>query len=444
MYLLYSNDEINIVKEKLANGEKRFSIDNYNLEFSQNGSYYINRTENKFKGLAYDTTLKEVIINYPHINNVPTSFKPTSNDLVESKYNGTNIGFCNVMGKIYYRTRGSIEPEKVINELNTAILTHTYVDGVETKAMDEFADTHRLVIKQGIQDGFIDGYGNFIVKTAVDSIREDIEKLFSLFDMVGVFGELISKYNPIAVDMNLKYGRNQEDYAYKVFDVVVKGKEGYFLVPASEFFNMRSLERLDSHIGVVVGESPWDIHSLEALIYPTDEGVVVKSSNGYFKFKREEVISWQRLMGRLTSIIPYSVSHVFEESGFTETSVIEQKYFRGTGSQDIVKAVLEEISGYNMMEALERKFGKHLYSEILHKVQFYEAKTIMSFLSADIPKEKIWEHIPHYMDFGAVDPIVWNEKRGKLVPNGNYARMISALIGLIYLNSNRDKHIYKK
>jgi hypothetical protein len=84
---------------------------------------YIQRVSNFALGLAYDTTNKQFIFNYPHLSNIKTVSDVPQNSIVQEKLNGTNVGIIKLAdGSIIYRTRGSIEPDTFMNNINSAIL----------------------------------------------------------------------------------------------------------------------------------------------------------------------------------------------------------------------------------------------------------------------------------------------------------------------------------
>ncbi len=444
MYKLYDVAELEEIKKNLLAGNRKFKFGEKNLEFKSNGHLLINFTDNKYKGLVYNEWTKLFIINYPHIDNYSGDF---FSGIVQPKYNGTNLGFVKSGQKYYFRTRGSITPEKIINELNTAVLTDKVPTGIDKTAFENFKKVQKDVISKGQSLGYIDDYGNVLLENFYLNLGEILEYaiegsecVYADEEIVGVFGELVSKYNPIAVDENLKCGKNED--GYYIFDYLVRFEGSYYLVPSYKGGYMLDWVSLSQNKYIKMVENIYATFDIVSKFFNSSpiEGVVIKNEDIYWKLKREEVITWQRLMGNLTSIVGSSVNHVFEEVGFTREDIIEKKYFVKGGEEDMVSAVKSEILSHNItLETLDTHYKTRHSSverEIRKRVRYNVARTIVSFLADDVPKEKVWLEIPNYMDMGDVDFKEWNEKRGKYVPTRAYADIVSSIIGLVYLRKN--------
>ncbi len=441
MFKLYDVAELDEIKKNLLDGVYKFKYEGRNLEFKNTNGMLINYTDNKYKGLTFNTHTKLFIISYPHIDNYRGEF---SSGLIQPKYNGTNLGFVKSGQKYYFRTRGSIDPEKIINELNTAVLTDKIPTGIDKIAFENFKKVHKDVISEGQRRRYIDDYGNVILENyylnfegVLEFMIEGSQCAYDGEEIIGVFGEMVYKYNPIAVDGNLKFGKDEE--GYYIFDYLVKAEGSYYLVPSGtqgyelDYINyakekgVRLVENIDATFDTVS----------KFFASSSAEGVIIKSENVYWKLKREEVIAWQRLMGNLTSIVDSSVNHVFEEVGFSRNEIIENKYFLNGGEEDMINAVKSEILSHNItLEELDNYYKEKKFSveaAIRKKVKYNIARTVVSFLADDVPKESVWLEIPNYMDVGGNSFKEWNEKRGKYVPTKSYANIVSSIIGLVYL-----------
>ena len=109
--ILYTDSELSDIKKNIESGTLKFKLAQYNLIFSKSGKYLIQRVQNKFLGLVYNTESKSFILNYPHISNKSEKDQITEG-YIEPKYNGTNYAYLiDDKENFYFRTRGSVNPE---------------------------------------------------------------------------------------------------------------------------------------------------------------------------------------------------------------------------------------------------------------------------------------------------------------------------------------------
>ena len=406
MWLLYTWDELDNILGNLRAGKKRMKIGNNQLYFTGK-DILIQRIENRFFGLAYDMVL---IYNYPHIDNVNTVF---SNSILTTKYNGTNIGLLKD-GRI--RTRGAVEPDRFPVQLNVAILTEEKrVVGISDASYSAFAEKYKPILREGIDKGIIDEYGNFVLSAIKHEIKEKLGSALENGEVV--FAELVSKYNPIAVDGELKYGlylNMDKDYELILFDRAVATGRGIELEPVTKTYDKVPTAKVVTSSDKFAG---------------IEEGVVIKSPEGYGKMKREEVLQWERAMGMLSTIVWNSVDHVFASGIVTKEQALGGSFATKEGINSITEQVWEEIETHAVTrEDLVKYFGDERKLDGIINYLILKQLSLLVAPELEVPKERLYLELPKYIDFGE-NVLLWNEKRGKYIPTGSYARLVSGVIG---------------
>lgn len=438
--ILYSADEIKEIKTNLENGTLKFQVGKSNLVFSKSGGeYLIQRVENKYLGLSYEVKDKTLIWNYPHIRNKKET-DVFDDGYVEPKYNGTNYGIIiGENGKKYFRTRGSINPEIFLNTINSGIVKDELPQGILADVFKSKEEQLKGFFEKGKALGYCDDFGNFILKKVNETLSTEVEGLLgSEFDgskLVGMFGEIISPFNPIAVDKEMKYGQYSfdSDFKYVVFDILLE-KNGQY-----EFASPELIEKIIPKNKNIEPVEYMKLDQMETMLgkYNMEEGVMIKTGENYFKAKREEVLEWERMMGRLSNVLRFSIEHVISELGFSKEEVMTDKSYTDVETLDKIKfSVWNEISQYNISKndlinyykgenELDREFDNFFDLTLLTGITSVLA-------SAGIPKERLYLEIPNYYYF-AEPPLVFNEKRKKLIPaNKKYSRIIGSIIGKVY------------
>ena len=439
--ILYSADEIKIIKENLYNGNLKFSLGKSNLIFSKSGEYYlIQRVENKYLGLAYNIKEKTIILNYPHISNKKES-DVIGGGFVEPKYNGTNYGIViDEKSNMYFRTRGSINPEIFINMINSGIEKNEPLQGIDVNIYNSKKEKLMALFEAGKARGYCDDFGNFILKNVNDILNSRLKNIlgkeYHEYKIAGIFGEIISPYNPIVVDRNIKYGQyyfDNIDFKYAVFDILLE-KNGQY-----EFADPSALSELipkDINIEPVEFMKIEDINSMLDK-YIMEEGVIIKTKDSYFKVKREEVLEWERMMGKLPSVMKFSIEHVISELGFSKDDVMINKSYANVETLNKIKSsVWNEINQYSIKkeDLIEYYKGENNLIKSFNSVFDLTILTgITSVLATSgIPKEKLYLEIPNYYYF-VKPPLMFNEKRKKFLPaNKDYSRIIGSIIGRVY------------
>ena len=128
--ILYTDSELSEIKNNIDSNIFKFKLTTNNLIFSKSGKYLIQRVQNKFLGLAYNLEEKTFIFNYPHISN-KSERDQIIEGFIEPKYNGTNYAYLiDEKENIYFRTRGSINPEIILNTINSAIISNQQISGI--------------------------------------------------------------------------------------------------------------------------------------------------------------------------------------------------------------------------------------------------------------------------------------------------------------------------
>jgi len=230
---LYTQGELAEIKANLVAGRNKFNVGIYKCFFSGHNNYVIQRISNKFLGLAYVKEADSLFYNYPHLSNIKKSeISSISNASFSKKLNGTNIRIGRMGPELWHGTRGTLNPSKFLNDINTAIIQNkSGIIGVSPEVFTPFRLRYEPVLKSEIEKGLVDAYGNFVLKPEiVNHIKAVLAPVFESKSVVAVFGELISAFNPICVSPDLSAGIYIEDadhdYQYIVFDVLSQTDEG--------------------------------------------------------------------------------------------------------------------------------------------------------------------------------------------------------------------------
>ncbi|MEM3858727.1 MAG: RNA ligase family protein [Candidatus Micrarchaeaceae archaeon] len=444
--ILYSKEELDSIRANLDANNYKFTLGEYRLIFTGGSlatNFLVQRVSNKYLGLAYNKENKTFIYNYPHIENKKDSDTFTDG-FIEPKYNGTNYAIVqDSVGNLYHRTRGSINPEMFLNTINVSILQNRELIGVPSEKFAEFKKKYNQILQEGISKGYVDSFGNVLL----NKINKDIDPYLTTFigrmlngyKVVGIFGEIISKYNPINVDDSFKYGiyiDMPQDFRFIVFDILgEKNGNVYFISP--EMFEM-IIPKND----IVEPIEYMKISELNTMLntYKAEEGLVLKTEDKYLKLKREEVLQFERMIGKLGNVIVFSIEHVFSSLGFSKSelinnkSALNQEYLNGIRMQ-----VWNEINNAGITkEALVEYFKSEskMYSYFNDRFDNAMLTEIASQLfSSGIPKEKLYLELPNYYLFNK-KVIEFSEKRQKVIPiDKNYSKIVSRLIGKVYLEN---------
>lgn len=439
--ILYVVDEIKEIKSNLENGNLKFPLGKSSLIFSKSGEeYLIQRVENKYLGLAYNVKDKTLIWNYPHIQNKKET-DVLDSGYVEPKYNGTNYGIImDDKGNKYFRTRGSINPEIFLNTINSGIVKGESPQGIHADIFNAKKEQFKKLFEKGKEHGYCDDFGNFILKNVNERLNAELKDLLgteiSGSKIVGIFGELVSPYNPIAVDEEIKYGQyyfDDVDFKYIVFDLLLKINGQY------EFAKPELIEKVIPKNENIEPVEYMKTEQLETMLgkYNMEEGTVIKTDESYFKAKREEVLEWERMMGRLSNVVRFSIEHVVSELGFSKEEVMINKSYTNLETIEKIKSsVWNEINQYSITKEDLITYYKSESKLIKGFNTMFDLTILIGITSvlasAGIPKEKLYLEIPNYYYF-AESPLVFNEKRKKLIPaTEEYSRIIGSIIGRVY------------
>jgi len=316
--------------------------------------YYINILEvpEELKGLIIYKG--EVILNYPKIHNID---KPESVFLFQEKYNGTNIGLLKLGSEILYRTRGSLNPSSVYNEVMSAIVNNEDMiipfSKEETRRIKEkFRTAFEACLKKEYltEDGYLDMKN--VMNYIMTNYGDEVEELLGNYNIV--FGELVSACNPIIVDFDLKRGfYNNIDPDLVLFDVGYVDENGdYYLLYDFETGKIKKARLYNN-----VTNIPENI-----------EGFMLKSDDGYYKYKPEDVLKYERILARVQSN-PYEyfdmvVSKIYQEGSLFIPTTKEELDI-------LVTRVKEEtsINGFDdLITDVLYKYIIHLYLKDHRKV----------------------------------------------------------------------------
>lgn len=280
--ILYSQAQLDEIRSQLKQGNRRFELGKFKCLFSASSSdnTLIQRIPNIFLGLAYVLDADEFIFNYPHINNIREEEIEGVNGIVQPKLNGTNIGIMKTKNGLIYRTRGSIMPERFINDINTRITLNENLAGINEEVFSRFREAYAPILKVGRERGLIDDYGCIVLLGIMPGIIKELEPFMQGDNLLGVFGEFISKYNVISVDAALRYGNYlgmEEDYNLVLFDLLIRDNDGNVVLEPR--FGSTSFKNLKSKtIKVVEGAKLSNIKESLAR-YESEEGIMVKGGS---------------------------------------------------------------------------------------------------------------------------------------------------------------------
>jgi hypothetical protein len=220
-----------------------------------------------------------------------------------------------------------------------------------------------------------------------------------------------------------------EDYQFYIFDIMVTDNGGniYFAEPSE-----LKLIRKTKLIKTVSSEKLSDINAMQNK-FINEEGVIAKSSEGYYKIKKDEVLEWERLLGKLSNVVVFSINHVFEENGFSTNEVLNKKFLEPNAIEPLILSSWQEIKNNGVSEndlieyyGSKNKVDTEIKNIVSEKVLIGIASVLIK--NNITTKEKLYLALPEYFQF--TEPVLdWNERRGKLLPIKSYALMIRKIIG---------------
>jgi hypothetical protein len=454
--ILYTDSELSEIKNNIDSNIFKFKLTTNNLIFSKSGKYLIQRVQNKFLGLAYNLEEKTFIFNYPHISN-KSERDQIIEGFIEPKYNGTNYAYLiDEKENIYFRTRGSINPEIILNTINSAIISNQQISGITSDVFTSWKTKYIPVFNKGKELEYIDQFGNFVLKNVNEQIKDKLSSIIANringFNIngrkiVGIFGELISPYNPIAIDNNIKFGQYinlNKPFTFVIFDILVYKPEktdfyGNKTEGAYEFLEPNMLEILINGSDCIERIDYEKISKLDSMLdkYDAEEGLVIKTKDRYVKFKRKDVLEWERMMGKLSNVMKFSIEHITSELGFSKEEVIDKNVYSSKEYINEVKvSIWNEIQSYNITKEDLVSYYKSESSMYDNFNSFLENSVITGIASVlastGVSKEKLYLEIPKYYYFQN-NQLVYDEKRGKMLPaTKRYSSLVSRIIGRVY------------
>jgi len=460
MYKLYSNEQLNVIQNSLEAGKLKFNVGEFRCNFSKQGDLVIQRIDNFMLGLSYNVVKKYFIYNYPHLNNLREDQIPLVEGAeLQEKPNGTNLGFLPTSEGITYRCRGSIAPSRFPNEINAKMATGTkqYV-GIKDEVFASFTEKYLPIFKEGQFKGFIDDMGNVVIEKMIPTLQEDITRLFRLdslenhseyypmdLQLIGVFGELISKFNPIAVDPQLRHGMYldmSKDFDFVMFDLMFRDMNG-------NIYLSHNIDNVAWTCGInSVRTVPLKDITTCLSDYGNEEGVIIKGwNNNYYKMKHEAVISWARMMGTLNTVINFSVEHIFSQGlGFGDKEILEDKVLL---NKDVIDGLYiqawEEVAANGItMEQLYEYYTakKKPLSAVQGDMRNVMEHSLMMLVTPilkehGVSKEKLYLEIPKYLRFQS-EPLYYDDKKQRYKAWAWYGKLIGTVIGKIYLGVGRQ------
>ncbi|MDG6918494.1 MAG: hypothetical protein JRN62_03555 [Nitrososphaerota archaeon] len=458
--ILYSNEELSTIRGKLAAGALKFELGGKNLIFSKSKSqfppgesreYLLQRNNrSRFLGLAFDVATGEFVPGYHHIDNPPRALDlneylaSLTQGYFEHKWNGTMLGLVPTSSGIVYRTRGTISPIAFINEINLALIKNAKtVLGVQEPSFETFKKRYQPIFEEGRANGSIDEMGNVVLSKFAPSIIESVKPAFEPngVDVAAVFGEFVSKYNPICVDPLLSKGiyLDAGDYMYVVFDVLARTNQGL------EFLQFPSLGKIvpqSEKVKLVEGRSFSQTPFAELMKFAgAEEGVLVKTPSYYVKVKQEDVLAFERMLGRASTILDWSVKHVFEKGvAYSDDQLFEEKVLlRPEEFDQISDAVFTEMedAGFGLEQLVKVYSTKGMTEDQAKRsIQRHVARKVDENLMTIIvprifargtPINTLYLEIPKYVDMGEV--LTFDTRRQKMIPVPEYAKMLSGIYG---------------
>lgn len=462
--LMYTPEDIKVIYSNVKNGKLSFSLkigaSGYKAYFGKQGKNFIQRIDNFMLGLAYLPELDAMVPNYPHLNNMNEKQNvEIRKDIgcyytymtASEKLNGTNLGMVLPLvggvkydnrGQIIARCRGSIEPEIFMNSINSIILTgqKNYV-GVKPEAFTSFIEKYTPILNEGQAKGLVDSFGNFNLSKITPELKEKLRPVFADYPtIIGVFGELISKFNPIAIDGELRYGMyidSEKDWDWVIFDVMKMDEDGNIYLDSNVKF-------MEAYGFKTVKTIP--LKDIERCLedFSADEGVIVKGWNGqYLKVKHDVVIEWARTQGKLSTIINSAIDHIFSQGlGFTKEEVLEELVLKDADTKaSIINSIWVEIEGNGISRKnLEDYYIEHKLSpkqvdfDLLDKLNINLMMLVASILKdAGISKETLYKEIPKYLMFER-EPLFYDIEKQKWRANAWYVKMLAQTIGRMFLS----------
>lgn len=439
--LFYTHKELDDIKEMLKSSHK-LEYGGRKLVFSNSdaGKYLMQRVKtNKYLGLAMDVTTSEWLLNYPHIDNLRSEALSPGGFLTE-KVNGTQIMMLALQRGLIHRTRGTIEPARFYNDINyNLVLGNQTVPGIPVTTFASFKQRYLPVFNEGRSNGMIDEMGNIVVSSVIPGLKAALGPVFDARDVKLVSSEFLTKYNPIAVDKEMKYGMLYPfDAKFKVFDILVETDRGY------EFLDYETMKRMVPVNGLVEPVRGWKVSTTapeDAMSGWTEEGLVYKGPDQYIKIKRDDVLSFERMVGNLQFIIDYAVKHVFEQTSFSPEDVLDKATFLDKEQTEMIRANVIDEMGLNGVpidtlktyyiskfkispEDAERDITRTLNKQVRERIM---AVIAAQLLERKIDPKTIYLEVPKYLYFEA-PPVYYNEHRGKMVPEKGYGHLISSIV----------------
>ena len=421
-YALYTHSELEQIAENLKKGKKRFG----DLVFSGE-PYKIQRNSSRKEfGLAYDPIKQEFLLNYPHMHNVLVS---EFSGVVTEKFNGSNLAFVLTDEGVVWRTRGVIKPSGIYNQINEAISSGTLqVPGITTETFTAFLQKYMPVYTAGRTAGLINENGYVNLAPIIEALLPKITSLLTP-PIVAVFGELIAGVNPIAVDNSLHYGiylNLSTGFKYVIFDLLMRTDAGY------AFIHPKTLTRIPEDSLVTVAK-PLTSHTLlDALMHTGEEGLVLKSPDGYFKLKKADVLKFERLVAtNLYDLLRLAVARTFEKGVASSVDILTGRFAASSSLEEVVDEVMSELETYGFnVEQLTRGFdvtAKHIHTVVLKNVRTELITLILPELTKSFKPGEVYLKTLEYISYP--DAVIFNEKRKKLLPSDEYKRILNFAYG---------------
>ena len=448
--IFYSLRELQEIQDNLKTGKRRFTVktdDGMERDCIFTGSDLLidRNNHSKSSGLVFDPKTQEFLWNYPHIGNID-KIAEGDNGFVETKYNGTMLAFLRRATGIVYRTRGMIEPESFYNDINRTIVEDEQtIVGIKPEVFQEFLKKYKVIFDEGRATGAITETGDIALRAIATRIKDEVAYLFAERPrVVGVFGEFVTRYNPIAVDANVTKGVHLDvNYQYVIFDILVKTDNGIEFVP----YNGLQVLVLNTPLTKLVEGFSLNTENneklLEEIMNSGEEGIVVKTNLTYSKLKLAEVLQWERMVGSVGSVLEFSVKHVFEQGiEITDKDLFQDKILSyPDGLKEIYSTVWREISAQgvtmeNMVDTFasrkncpNRDAATRQINEIIEHETYLRLCPIIAeriVASQNIPLSRTYLEIPKYLYFHE-NPLYFNERRQKMLGQPWYLSLLKFL-----------------
>lgn len=454
--LLYPADELRVIRDNLKAGKRRFTVIRDGKErdciFSGTDLLIDRNNHSVSSGLMYDPVADEFLFNYPHIANANEQDVLAINQItdlngifVERKYNGTNLAFqMRRDDSVSYRTRGMLNPISFYNEINQAIIQDTpLITGILPEVYKEFLQKYRPIFDEGRSSGAITDSGEVALQKFASLVKSEIDYLWWDVDgIVTIFGEFVTRYNPITVDEKMSAGIHLDyDQQFIIFDILVKEIDGYKFLSYSD---LQKYVKTTPHTRLVEGYDSRTTPAeflVEYLNQSTEEGAILKFRYKYLKLKLPQVLKWERMMGQLGTVINYAVNHVFEQGAvpYTDEEIFEKKLLtQETAVQTIYETIWREInsmgvskenliSHFIVKSKSELDAQKHI--DLILWQQTYQR--LCPFLANKLQERGVklrdaYLEIPKYLWFRE-EPLEWNERRQKFLGKRWYLDLLRYL-----------------